>query len=330
MLDAVIPLVLAVHLMCVNVAASGPLICIWLDWRGGGGDETAYRAARYLSFKSLVLFFAGGLLGLVVAALLWNEAYHNLMHAFAYKIRWGAWELVFSAVLMSLHALLVARGPARSLGARLARATIALLTATNLLYHFPSLFIVISEVSAGYLDQPRQVDASLFRRLMTEGSVVTRTVHFWLASIAVTGVTLIEFGRWLLHKESDREVGERVAGWGAWIALVPTCLQILVGLWVLSSLPPLMKQRLLGGDWLVTSLLGLSVVSAFWLMHQLAAVALGERSPRALRMSIGLMWIVVILMTYTSRLALGNPPERSNPSTTLEFNDDVRNHFAAG
>lgn len=321
MLDFLLALVLAVHLMCMNVASAGPFLCVWLDWRSGSGNDVARRAARFLAWKSLVLLLVGGMFGLLVAALLWNDSYHDVMHAFMYKLKWGAWELLFSVVLMGWYAALVARSAPRGLFSKLARSTIAVLAGTNLLYHFPVLFIMISEVAGGYLDVPEHVDPALFRNLMTENSVLARSVHFWVASFAVAGVSLIWYGKWLLRKDEQQEAGSRIAVWGARIALVPTVLQILVGVWVLSALPPLMQQRLMGGDIVATAAFGLSIIGALWLMHQLAAIAFGDTQPKTLKLAIHLMYAVVILMTYTSRLALARPLGAESPAI-LEATDD--------
>ncbi|MBC8356518.1 MAG: hypothetical protein H8E66_31440 [Planctomycetes bacterium] len=281
----------------------------------------ARRAAKFLAWKSLVLLVVGVVFGLLTAGFLWNDAYHDVMHVFMYKIKWGAWELLFSLVLMSLYAFLLFRGAPKSLVGRVGRASIAILTGTNMLYHFPVLFIVISEVAGGYLEVPGQVDAAIFRSLMMESSVLARSVHFWFASFAVTGASLMGYGKWLLRKEDQQETGARIAIWGARIALVPTLLQILVGVWVLSVLPAPMQQRLMGGDMLAVIAFALSIVGALWLMQQLAAVAFGDTQPRTLKMAIHLMYAVVILMTFTTRLASARPLT-SVPATTLETSDD--------
>ena len=307
MVDFFSSFALAFHLMCMNIASAGPLVCVWLDWRSGRGDEAAHRAAKFLAWKSTAMFVVGGVFGLLVAAFFWNDAYHDLMHVFMYKIKWGAWELLFSLLLMGAYAAIVARGAPRGLAGKLGRACIALLAGTNLLYHFPVLFIVISEVASGYIEVPEKVDAAIFRSLMKEPSVFARSVHFWVASFAVTGVSLIGFGKWLLRQDETKGIGARIAVWGARIALVPTILQILVGIWVVSVLPPLMQQRLMGSDLVVASAFGLSIIGALWLMHQLSAVAFGDTRPRSLKMAIHLMYAVVILMTFTSRLALSRP-----------------------
>ncbi|MDA1054773.1 MAG: hypothetical protein O3C40_30470 [Planctomycetota bacterium] len=321
MLDFFSSFALAFHLICMNIAAAGPLVCVWLDWRSASGNEVACRAAKFLAYKSLAMLIVGTVFGIFVAVFLWNDAYHDLMHAFMYKIKWGAWELLFSLMLMILYAVLVARGAPRHLFSKLGRASIAVLAGTNLLYHFPVLFIVISEVAGGYLQVPEKVDAAIFRSLMTDSSVLARSVHFWVASFAVTGVSLISYGKWLLRNEDQQETGSRIAVWGARIALLPTLLQILVGVWVLSVLPPSMQQRLMGSDLLATGTFGLSIVGALWLMHHLSAVAFGETRPRTLKLAIHLMYAVVILMTYTSRLALAKPLHAHTAATWETSND---------
>ena len=320
MLDLLLSLVLAVHLVCMNVASAGPLVCVWLDWRGGNGNEVAYRAARFLAWKSLVLLVIGTIFGVLVAAFVWNDAYHDLMHTFMYKIIWGGWEWLFSIVMGLLYAVLVARGAARGTASKIGRASIAILSATNLFYHFPVLFIMISEAAGGYLEVPAKIDAVNFRSLMTDNSVIARSMHFVVASFAVTGVSLIGYGKRLLRDEERKEAGSRIAVWGARIALVPTLLQIVVGVWVLSVLPPSMQRSLMGGELLAASAFGLSIVGALWLMQQLSAVAFGDTQPRTLTLAIHLMYAVVILMTLTTRLASARPLPSAS-SAAMEMSD---------
>lgn len=320
MVEIGLSLVLALHLWCVNVASAGPLVSAWLDWLGRSRDDLSWQAARYLSLKSLALLVLGSVLGLAAAGLLWSDAYHELMHAFLYKIKWAGWELLFSFVLMALHTGLLWRGPARSLVGRLTRAAIALLAATNLLYHFPTLLLVISEVHAGYIEQPQAIDPKLFRELMSEPSILARSAHFLLASLAVTGVTLIAFGARLKRHAETEANGHRAALWGGRIALVPTLLQVLVGIWVLVAVPAAMQQRLMGADLLASGLLACSIIAALYLMHQLAAVAMGDTSPRQLKLAVWTMVAVVILMTFTARRAAPSAAEPL-PNQSAETQD---------
>jgi len=301
------------------------LVSAWLDWRGTEQKDLAYRAARFLSAQALVLLFIGAALGLMMAGLLWSDDYHRLMHAFMYKIKWAGWELLFSVALMGLHTLLLWRGPAMGTASRLCRAGVAMLAATNLLYHFPTLLLVISEMNAGYLPQPEAVDAKLFVGFMTEPSVLARSLHFLLASFAVTGVALVAYGARLKHVEAMKDDGGRVATWGARLALVPTLIQIGAGIWVTTVLPTSMQQRLLGEDAMATMLFAGSIAAALYLMQQLTIVAMGDTSLAQLKRTVWLMFAVVLVMTVTARRSASradNSGERTLPRhTALETRD---------
>jgi len=82
---------------------------------------------------------------------------------------------------------------------------------------------------------------------------------------------------------------------------MPTLLQILVGLWLLLTLPAGAQSSLMGTDLLGTSLLGISVLSALGLMHVLSAGAMGEVDQRLSRKAMVLMAIIVVLMSATLR-----------------------------
>src|SRR5262245_37683618 len=55
-LEPVFTLLLIAHLLCVNVAAGGPLVCFWLEWRR---DDLARRVARSLGRWALVTLAIG-------------------------------------------------------------------------------------------------------------------------------------------------------------------------------------------------------------------------------------------------------------------------------
>lgn len=196
LLELLIVIVLALHLMCVNVAAAGPLVCLWLDWRGGRGDALAARIGRWLCWKSLALLLVGGGLGLLLGLLHWDDGYREVLGKFPSKIYYGVWELVFSLVLIVATAVLWRFAP-QAKSARWGRAVLLLLTGTNLLYHFPFLFAIISRVHSGAATPDGIVDAAVFRGLMMEDSVLPQAVHFAFASFAMVGITLIGFALWM-------------------------------------------------------------------------------------------------------------------------------------
>jgi hypothetical protein len=299
-------LVFALHLLCVNVSTAGPLVCLWLEWREGRGDELAGRAGRYLAGLSLTLLVLGGVLGLLLGYLLWTPGLREALLRLPSKIYFGVWELVFSLVCMGLHLLWWRAAPSCSRWLRVGRSLLPLLAGTNLLYHFPVLFVVIAQIANSASPAGDVIDASAFRQRMLDGEVLARAAHFTLASFAVTGVALFGFALRIARRGADESDVNRVAAWGGRIALVTTLLQIPAGIWVLFQVPADVQSRLLGGDLLGAALLALSIVAALMLLHNLAAVAMGDAQRGVLIRSMTMMVLVVVLMTGTLQRSRSN------------------------
>lgn len=304
--EVLLILVHAVHLLCVNVAAAGPIVCIGLDWGEARGSELAGRAGRFLVWGSLWALALGVGFGVLFGWLLWDEAYRDVLRLFPSKIFFGVWELVFSASLVAACGISMswsARNrnsdapPRPHVAARIVRSIVFVLAATNLLYHFPVLFGVIANVSAGYSQAADVVDAAAFRGLMVQHAVLAKTVHFGVASVAVTGMVLAAWALWQARGKDSAADVLNAGAWGARIALGATIVQLPVGLWVVASLPRSVRLEVLGGDIVAAVLLGLSVLGSFALLQQLAAAAFGEANRRTLGASIGLMALVVVMMT---------------------------------
>jgi hypothetical protein len=289
---------LALHLLSVNVAGAGPLVCLWLEWKESRGDPLAGRTATYLGGAAFWALLAGGLLGVVIGALHWSDKYAQLwLETMRYKAVWGLGEYGFSLALAGGYALARRGGQTRWRGLRY---VVLLLNGTNLLYHFPFLFSVATNVYLSGENVP-VLRASEFRHWMIEPDVLARVVHVVLASFAVTGIMLLGYAlrvRRLGGTESD---AHRVARWGGWIALVPSLAQIPVGLWLVVALPQDLQARVLGGDVAAVVLLGTSVVLAIFLLQDLAAIALGDVQRKYLMRSMLLMVLVVVLMTGVLR-----------------------------
>ena len=228
----------------------------------------------------------------MIGALLWDDGYREVLQRFPARIRYGIWELLFSLALMLWHALWWGWAPLPSPAHRALRTLLPLLSGTNLMYHFPFLFVIISDVAGGFVSKE-----STFRQLIVDSSVAARVVHFAMAAFALTGTTMIAWTLVQKRPPLGAEDRSRVAIWGARLALVPTLFQIPIGVWVLSQLPTVPQQRLLGGDAVGSGLLLISVLVAVGLMHQLSAVALGDTGRRALVKVVVTMLVVVLLMT---------------------------------
>src|SRR5262245_44394732 len=207
-------LLLAVHLLCVNVASGGPIVAAWLDWRGVRGDESAAKGAAYLARASLLGLLIGAALGMTIGWMKWNAEYPSLwLGPLSYKLHWAAVEAIFSLALMVGWWLAL---PGRSGGSKLAmhaRCLVALLAATNLLYHFPILFSVAGRLLAAGDTSGGRIGGAEFRRLMIVEETPALAVHVVLASIAMAGMMLHGLAlRWM--KRGDAEGAAKAARWG--------------------------------------------------------------------------------------------------------------------
>jgi hypothetical protein len=323
-ISALLILLLTLHLLCVNVASGGPILGAWLDWRGSRGDEAAAQAARYFGRASFGGLVVGALLGLLIGWLKWDAAYRALwLGSLSYRLHWAGIEALFSLVLIAAWWRWL---PGRCGGGRwqmVARSFIALLAATNLLYHFPILFAVATQLSDAAQASREELTSAAFRRLMISGMTPALAIHVTLASVAVSGMVLIGLAtRYGSRGEQTRAA--RIARWGGYWSLAPSVLQLPVGLWVLASLPATLQQQLMGTDTVATLLLVVAIAAALWLINDLVHISLGELSRPILMRAMTAMLLTVLLMIAMQQLARPTPvrmlpasaaPRRSQPPT---------------
>lgn len=287
-------LVLTAHLLCVNVAAGGPILCVWLEWRG---DDLARRAARYLAAASLVGLVAGGLLGVILGGLKWTPEYRSLWAGpLSYKMHWAVGEFAVSLLLAGLYAWLVNRRGGFSRGARFGRGAMALLNGTNLLYHFPPFFLAASQLHAAGQTTGEVIRGAAFRQLVAGGAIPALVVHVGLASLAVAALMLLGLAL-RTARQGDSAAASQFALWGGRWSLAASLAQLPVGLWTLATLSAAEQSRLMGHDPLATALFLAAMMSVFWLLRELATVALGETTRGAMIRAMSAMLVVVGLMT---------------------------------
>lgn len=311
-----IPL-LAAHLLLVNIAMAGPFVCLWLEWRGTRHDDIlAAKVGERLALDSLRSLVLAVVIGGAMLGILWlrgDAAYFHGVQAVPRARLWFALgELTFSLGLMAVYAF----GWNRFARHRWWHRAMAFLAGTNLVYHFPPLFSAISYLASTPLES-ESLSPTEFRALLFSPVVVSQAVHVWLASVAVVG-TLLMFYALGLRKKKNRSTDElgpqpaRVAGWGAWLVLVPSLLQLLVGVWVLFQLPEDSRSALLGDRVPATCVFAAGVLTSLWLLHLAASIALGERRPRQLVSAIATMVVTVLLMAAT--LHISSQREEAEPA----------------
>jgi hypothetical protein len=307
--ELILTLLLAAHLLCVNVAAGGPIVAAWLDWRGAArGDSVAAKAAVALARASLLGLIAGAALGLCIGWLKWDADYRPLwLGPLSYKLKWAIVEAVFSLVLMVGWWMWLPIQAGAKRWAMVVRGVLAVLAATNLLYHFPVLFAVAARLADRGETSGEPIGPSEFRHLMIAGQTPALAVHVVLASLAVASMLLIVFALRKLRRGEDGEA-TKLARWGSRWALVPSLLQLPVGLWTLVGLPADAQSRLMGDSMMGTVLFVAALAAALWLLHELVQVSMGETTRLALVRAIAAMLLTVILMTAMqaqTRVALG-------------------------
>jgi hypothetical protein len=305
LLEICLVVVLAVHLMAMNVAAAGPFVCLWLQWREASrGDTLAGKLSEYLARQSLVWFTVGVVLGCVALYLVWilyPRSYFEAAAQIPARRYWfGIAELVFFVACLAGVMALPQREGQSGRGRRFwLQWSLGWLAATNLMYHFPPLFALISVLSA----RPHEWTGEVrFVAWMFEPEVAARTMHFVLASIAMTGLVVMGYAL-KMPAETEPRDRRRVSAWGGWLALAPSLCQLLVGMYVLLQLPDESRDRLLGDDWLGTGLFGVSLLVTVVLFQRLAAVALGEFDRKEIVRSMMWMAIVVLLMVAARQRA---------------------------
>jgi hypothetical protein len=318
-----IPL-LAAHLACMNVAAGGPLVALWLEWKDRRGDYVAAEAARYLTGCSLLALLIGSLLGVVLGWLRWTPAYQHIWQVqLSRMLFWGLMELGVSGLILTGYWIWRSRAELSTRQGYLGRSFLLLLTSTNLLYHFPPLLIVAAKLADGAIDRSVAdisgvIPRSVFRRLMFFEETPALTMHFGLASVALAGLMLL--GLALRRMKVDLEIrnAKRIAAWGGWAALGATALQLVVGLWLLATTPPDLQAQLTGSALAPTLCLVISLIAVIWLLRELSNITLGEPTRGAMVRAMIAMTVVVLLMTAARQLSRPLQRPVSEPILTID------------
>jgi hypothetical protein len=320
---------LTAHLACMNVAAGGPIVALWLEWKDRRGDSMGAPAGRYLGAAAVIALAVGAILGVALGWLRWTPEYQQIWQVqLSKKLSNGLIELAVSGALLVAYWLWrrAAGWPTTRVGF-LGRCTLAFLAGTNLLYHFPPMLIIAGKLADGgfaTVNVPNEpLSGAAFRNLLGVDEIPALTAHFGLASIAMAGVALFGLALRLQKHDHEQRNAQRVATWGGWAAFIATALQVVVGLWLLATVPPTMQGQLMGNGMVPTLCFLISLGAVLWLLRELAEVTFGEVTRGAMIRSMIAMTTVVFLMTAARQLSRPTVAERApsvSASTTL-FNN---------
>jgi cytochrome bd-type quinol oxidase subunit 1 len=308
-------LLLSVHLLLVDLAMTGPLACVWMEWRQSrASDELAGDVGRRLASASAWALVAGIATGLVLLGVRWrfDPAYLRALADLPASRLWFAGvELGFSLACLGGYAILWDRMQRRRIFHRL----LALAGTSNLIVHFPFLFVVVSVITTRRFPSDGPLDRAEYQRLLLDSEVLSRVTHVWLAALAVGGAALMG----LAVRCEQRSAAQPLVARGAAVALAACLLQIPTGVWMTLELPESVRQPLLGGDLLTSGLFLTAVVLALWLVHTLGGIALGDFDTRQVRRSIAMVVGVIMLMVL-ARCRVHGP----RPSANITVDESVR------
>ncbi|BBO34884.1 hypothetical protein [Lacipirellula parvula] len=304
-MQALTTLLLAVHLLAMNVASTAPLAGAWLRRRSsrlpndeGERRERLERGAQRALAASIGALAIGALVG--GAMLLAPSAG---MRAALARFPENTYWFAGAEILVSLGSL--------SAAWRLTRWPkmtwfLAIFATSNLVYHFPPLMGVIGELAANAdWTDVQVIDRAALLKLWQRPEILSLWAHFALASVAVgcTAVLALAGIRPVSDSEADATTGDedlttrRLAAW----ALGATLLQIPVGIWLLLASDEAAQQSMMGENWLATIGLAGGVWVALGVMQSLAALAWGGSDRRQTYRACALLVLTVLLMSMTLR-----------------------------
>jgi len=319
-LDLILSPALALHLLAINIGAAGPLLCIWLHLRGcRRSDTVADVVGHRLAIGSLLAASLGMAVGLIMLAILWvgnDAAYMRALQAFpASRYRNLGIELVFYFVCLVPFVLLWQRSQRHPFW----HAWLALLAASDLLYHFPPLMAILSTLATRKESFTLLIDRAGYHRLLVDPEIVSRTLHSWMASIAVAGIALMVCAA--TAQRAPLQDRKRLIAWGARIAMAATLVQLPVGVTVLLQLPGPARLAMMGGEVWTTGLLVIGLIASLGLLHQLASVALGRTGERDVLLTCLALLLTVSLMSAMRRRARELATPRAVESRTVRHTE---------
>jgi len=289
-------LLLAVHLLAMNIASAGPLAGAWLVSRSRRQDDSSFlleRGAQRIFVWSLVSLAIGSAVGgtMLLAP---SDGMRAALARFPENAYWFAGaEILFSAVCIA-GCWKLKHWPKLTW-------LLALATVTNLLYHFPPLMAVLGEVAANADWTTEAVlDRPTLKSVFLRPEVASLWAHFVLASIAI-GFTAALAACHRVMADSSEAVDAQTSRQLAGCALGATVLQIPVGIWLLLASDDAAQQAMMGESWLATIGLAGGVWVALGVMQSLATIAWGEVDRRQIDRACVLLTITVVLMSFTLR-----------------------------
>lgn len=296
-LEIVLSVLATFHMLVAGVASAAPLVVSGLRCSSGirQADPAPLRDLAWLSLVSLVVAAVVGLAAGYLRYTLGEQTYGEMLERFPARF-------YLTTTIEWFFALLCYGGwyAAWKWGTRHPwwHLLIAVVGATNLLYHFPPL-MTLQRILA---ERPEtiaeaMVTRSLSLQVLSSGEVIAHTLHFYALAAAVSFAMLLFLSAKSAGANSSRL--RRVAGWGG---LGATAAQMLTGVALVALLPGSKAEELSGGAALPTLGFAGGVVLSLALVAVYARVAFGLSNTRGWRQPIYLTFGATLLMAIATRV----------------------------
>jgi hypothetical protein len=265
------------HALPMNVVWGGSVVGAVLFFLGRG-DTTSFcfKSAKALAV-SLPLFISfaitQGIVPLLFLQLLYGPAFYTSsilmgapwlgLLAILLLSYYAAYFIIYKILKGDYNAATAIKGSVVMVLMSIGFAAIAALFSNNMtLMQTPEKWVAM------YSANPYGTNLNF-----AEPQIAPRYLHFFIASIAVTGMTLGIFGLYLTKRNHDFSVW--LLKLGSRIFLVSTLVQIPVGLWFLKALPPQFAAAFMGGDQLAT---GVFIASMVLMLAAILATTISSAS----------------------------------------------------
>lgn len=141
-----------------------------------------------------------------------------------------------------------------------------------------------------------------------DATFIPRYLHYMISALAVAGIVVIMWGMGKL--KSNEQLGKWAIRYGAWWFLIPTFINIAVGLWFLISLPRDFMLMFMGGNPLATGYFLVGLASIF---VSIILMFVGMNSPKPIvkimiaKVFLLITIVMMVLMRHELREAYLKP-----------------------
>ncbi len=299
------------HLLVIAVAAAGPLLCIALNAKQLNRKDmlerdTYWTLGTTLSRHANVALIVGSVFGLIVAGIVWDDDFHQRCHVLKSRFIYAGIEWVFSCVLLLITHRWWSKRP-DGLRPFLFRSLLIVLATTNLLYHFPIIFMLVHEIPREVVDALESSGTELSRQQFYEyafsSSMLARWLHVVVSMLMISFAYVAVLALRYAHVTSGVpcETAVRTVSWTARHILILLVAQIVFGIMALMTMKN--SQSVMGGDVMVTALFGGGMCLLLLQIQQWTALRSGKIDPRAVVRAVTTLIALFSCMTAVSILS---------------------------